>query len=492
MFNDVKDIAKHASVYGIADLLKKGIGFLMIPIYTHYLGPADYGLLELLDLTLEVVGMIVGLRFGASLMRYYHHYDYKNDKEEVFTTALLFTVVTSVILLIVLELFSQQIATFVSGGVEHQKAFQIIFLCLAIQNIYLVSETYILTQKKSVLYSSLSTITLLLGLSMNIVFVVIFELGVYGILLSMLIVKSINMIIVVPITTKAIKFRFSYYKLIEMLKFGLPLIPVSIAMFVMHFSDRFFIQKFCSLEDLGPYSLAYKFGMIISVLVMSPFFKIWNTQRFEISKRNDAKSRFGKMLTYFSLLIVFFGLGISVFSEEIINLMAPKAFAAAASIAPIIVCGYILYGFSNFFTIGIMVTYNTKFLAVTQLSSAVLNVLSNWIMISKWGLIGAAFSTVLTFFFLTILNYLVSQKLYHIVFEYRKLSVIFLFALAIYLLSTLFVFQVFLSIAAKLLIICFYPVLLWLAGVFTEKEINKIKEISYELFEKLYHKKKTV
>ena len=477
MFSEIKTLTKHALVYGVAGFLKKGIGFLMIPVYTHYLSPADYGLIELLDLTLEVIGMIVGFRIGSAMTRYFHKYEEQVDKEAVFTTALIFAAAFSIVLTIILEALSPSISRMVAGDVEHEKAFQIVFLCLCFQNIYLISETYLIVQKKSFLYSSLSILTLVLSLSLNIVFLVVFELGVYGILFSMLIVKFLNLIIVLLITTKNIKFTFSGSKIIEMLKFGLPLIPASFGLFVIHFSDRFFIQKYCSLDDLGLYSLGYKFGMILSSLIASPIFRIWNTQRFEIVKKSNAEEYIARIFTYFCLIIVTSGLCICIFSKEVIMLMAPEKYLGAAKIIPIITLSYVFFAFSGFLTLGYMVSYRTKYLAYVQSFVACLSIILNLAMISQWGVMGAAFSTLCTFFCLALMNFVISQRLYQIPFEYTRVSVLFTLAFGYFCFSLAITSTLFFALALKASLMVLFLSTLWAGGFFTKTEKEKVKEL---------------
>lgn len=449
----------------------------MIPIYTRYLTPGDYGVLELLDLTLEVIGMIVGVRLGASLIRYYHHYDDPKDQQEVFTTALIFTFFFNLILLVVLELFSHPIALLVSGEPKYIQGFQIIFICLTIQNIYLVSENYLLLQKRSVLYSNLSILTMFISLSCNIIFVIGYKFGFLGIIFSMLIAKAVNCIIVVPITLKNVPLRFSWEKLIQMVKFALPLIPAAVGLFLIHFSDRFFVKAYCPLEELGLYSLGYKFGMILSVLISAPIFRIWNTQRFEIYKTDSPKYVFKKMFTYYSFIVSMAGLVICVFIDDVLAIMVSSSFQGARSVVPLIVSSYVFYGMANYFSIGIMLKYKTKYMAYIQMSVAILNLLFNAIFIPPWGIIGAGISTVLSFFCLMVFTFTASQKLYHIPFEYGKLLILELLVCIAVFIAFQINTAIWLSIVLKIML-CFLLLLaLLLFRFFETNDVQHFRKI---------------
>ena len=448
----------------------------MIPVYTRFLLPADYGLLELIDLTINIIEMLIGLRIGEALLRYYHHYETPEEKQEVFTTAFIFVLAVSILILTGLQFFSIEIASLVSGEPLHVKYFRIAFICLAIQTVYLVPETLFLAQKKSLLYSSLSLGALISNLCLNIYFIVFLKFGVMGVLYSMLITKSFNGIIVCSIALKGKKIRFSWDKIKKMVLFGLPLVPGSFGLFIMHFSDRFFIQKFCGLDDLGIYSLGYKFGMIVSIIISDPIYRIWNTYRFEIANMPDAKTIYSKVLTYYFAVVIYAALGISVFISEIITIMASAAFHSSIVIAPMIVLGYVLYGVSHFFTLGIMITYNTKYISFVQGFVAVLNIILNLYLIKYFGLMGAALSTILSFFCLCVMMYVVSQKLYPVPFEFCRILILFVLSTLIFIISISLEPDSFFSLGLKCLMMIGFPFILLIVKFFDRSEIEVIKE----------------
>jgi O-antigen/teichoic acid export membrane protein len=426
------------------------------------------------------MAILVGVGIGSAVIRYYYNFDNTKDKQEVFTTALTFAFILSVVLLGALEILSSSISDLVSGSREYSKYFQIIFICLVIQNVYLVPEGYLMAQKKSVLYSILSIGTFVSSLSLNIFFVVILRIGVLGILISMLITKALNMLVVSAITLWNVQYSFSWEKLKEIISFGLPLMPATIGLFIIHFSDRFFIQRFCNLHDVGIYSLGYKFGMILTVFVFAPFFRIWNIQRFEIAETEDGKQIFGRFFTYYSAVIIFVGLGISVLIEEIINIMAASEYHGAAAVVPLIVLSYLLYGMAIFFSLGIMITKKTKYAAYIQLPIAGINILFNFLLIRSYGIMGAAISTFLSFLLLAIFTFAISQKIYTIPLEYKRLFILFALAVSIFGISRLIGGPLLISLGIKSLLVVGFPLALLWGKFFREDEIGKGKELLRE------------
>ncbi len=480
MFSELKRLLRHSAVYGSASVLQKGIGFFMIPVYTHYLSPADYGILELLDLTINVITMLIGMRLGAALIRYYHRYESEQDRQEVFSTALMFIVPMVFMVVVLLEIFAKPIAGLILGDQDYYLYFQIMFVAMGLQTIAAVPESLLKAQVKSVHYSVITILTLVSYLTLNILFLVVFGWGLIGLLFSILITKIFNNLMLFIVVRADLVLRFSWQKLKGMILFSAPLIPASMAMFAIHFSDRFFVSHYCTLDDLGIYSLGYKFGMMIGFLVSAPFFKIWNTQRFEIAKRNNPGPTLSRFFSFYTLLVVFIGLGISVFSDEVVQIMAPAEYAGASSVIALIVLSYIFSGMATFFTLGTMLMYKNIYTAYIQVSTAGLNIVLNLLLIPQFGIMGAALSTVLTFLVLWIVTMLNSQRLYYLPLEIRRLASLVLVALLVYSAAFFVEQSLLVSIGFKALLMLSFPLLLWILGFFYAEELTRIKELLYD------------
>jgi O-antigen/teichoic acid export membrane protein len=388
--------------------------------------------------------------------------------------------VLGLLALCVLEILSAPIARLVSGSARYATYFQIVFVCFAIQTVCHIPESYLLARKQSVLYSSLSTGILVCGLGLNILFIVFMKLGVLGIMLSMLMTRVLNGVVVFVVTLRGVRYSFSWEKLKAMAKFGLPLVPAAMGLFIINYSDRFFVQRFCSLKELGLYSLGYKFGMLLSVMIAGPILSIWNTQRFEIAKMHNAKQVFSRIFTYFCAVMIFAGLGVAVFIDETLQVMTASDFWGAAAVVPLILLSYVLYGMANFLNLGIMVTYKTKYIAYTHVPVAVVNILLNVVFISRYGVMGAAVSTVLSFLCLTMLTFAFSQKLYSVPFEYRRLFILFTFSATIFAFSRMIHAPFLISLVIKTLLMLLFPTALLMCGFFYKEERKQAIELLRE------------
>jgi len=317
----------------------------------------------------------------------------KGRSREVATTALAGMGLLTFLVLLALQGHSRFVAGLVLGDDNLDLYFRIVFFSIALQTLATVPESVLLAQKRSRVYSTITLLTFVSYLSLNILFIVGLEMGVLGMLVSMLATKVLNTAMNFWVTRADFAPRISLEKFRRMAAFGLPLIPASMAMLAIHYADRIFVQRYCPAADLGLYSLGYKFGMMLSFLVSQPIFFAWNTLRYEMAADDDPARGFGRIFTYILVIIVYAALGLSVLSPEAIRIMTPDEYQGAASIVTIIVASYVFNGIQNFLTSGIYVSYKTTYMPVINMVAAACNILLNLLLVPSYGIHGAAWAT---------------------------------------------------------------------------------------------------
>jgi O-antigen/teichoic acid export membrane protein len=167
---------------------------------------------------------------------------------------------------------------------------------------------------------------------------------------------------------------------------------------------------------------------------------------------------------------------ISVLINEIINIMAAPGYRGAGAVVPLIVLSYLLYGIASFFSLGTVITKKTKYAAYTQIPVAGINILFNFLLIRNYGIMGAALSTFISFLLLSIFTTVISQKIYRIPLEYRRVAVLFALAASIFGMAQVVAGSLLISIAIKSLLIATFPLALLFGHFFYEDEIMRMKE----------------
>ncbi len=468
---ETKAVAKHSSVYMLATILNRVVSFLMIPIYTRFLLPSDYGIMEILGLTTDVIGMVISLGIAGAMYRFYFEYDSSKDRNEVISTAILTFGVIALVSLLALSSSSHYLSIKVLKTDKYYYYFLIAFCSLWFNTILQMGYTYLRIREESVRYLWYSLSRMILALSLNIYLVAILKIGVLGVLLSTLITSiTFSLLLVLPIILK-VGARFSSDKCKAMVKYGAPLIPTNIAAFVVHASDRFFINHYVGLAQTGLYSLGYKFGNLPNNFIAAPFMQIWEVRFFKRFREKDAHIIFGKIFTYLCFLTIFTGLGISVLIKDALKIMSDPAYWSAYKIVPIILISYIIFSFQYYFNMGIYITKKTKYLAYINISNAILNICLNFILISRYGVWGAAFATLSCFIYKVLITYTISNRLYRIKFETLRLLKLAGLALVLYFCcSFISIGTVYTDLAVKFVVACTFPILLFFIGFYTDGE----------------------
>jgi O-antigen/teichoic acid export membrane protein len=486
MLKDIKKIVKHTTIYGLGSILSKAVGFLLIPLYTHYLTPRDYGVLELLDLTVSVAAIFVGLGIAASIFRFYYHYETASDKNEVVSTALIFVVIIASVVVAFAIGSASSISALVFKSSEFLQYFVWMFVSFLFSTIASVPETYIIAQQRSALFMSITIGTLIVNLSLNIFVVAFLKMGVMGIVYVSAFVRALNACLLLLLTVPRVGLSFSVPKLREMLKYGLPLLPANVGLFVITFADRFFLSQLCSLSTVGIYALGYKFGFMISILLVQPFNRIWQVQRFELAQKDDAPRILGNMFTYFSFVVIFAVLGLSVFIKDVVKIIAAPEFWSAYKVVFFIAMSCFFSGAYNFFQTGILLKKETKYVGYSVAIAGLLNMVMNYVLIKALGFIGAAISALITNMIMAGFVYVYSQKLFRITYEFFRIFKLFIVALTLCCLSYLVtVDSPVMSALVKSAFICSFPFVLFVVKFYTNKEKGKFAEIGNFVMSKI-------
>ncbi len=476
MFQHLKDIGEKMVLYGLGDSLNKAIGFFMIPLYTAYLSPRDYGIIEMMDIVIAIVSIFLQSGINATIFRFYHSYQ-SSEQKCLISTALFGFPAIGLLMLAPLALFTGNLADFLFKDTALSLLFNIVIFTIWFDSIIIIFNTYILAQQKAIFFNVFSSLRVLLGLSLNIYFLIIKQTGYIGILYSGLISAACAACFGFVYTFVKTGMKFSWVMLWDLYKFGAPLIPAGLGSVVNNFSDRFFLNRLASTADVGIYSLAYKFGSIISQLVTSPFLKIWATKRFQIfeSEKNPA-AIFAKVFTYFLIVIFFIALLLAVNIKEVVGIMANSRFHSAATVVPLVLLAYIIRSAYYHFNIGIYIAKQTKIIGALSAVTIPVNIGLNILLIPRFGMLGAGVVLICSFLFEETCVLFLSQRQYRVPYEWWTIGKLFLVVVFIFVAvgKLVYLSNPFLSIAGKSVIVLLgYPALLLIIGVIKKEEFSK-------------------
>ncbi len=472
--SELKVISRHSGIYGLSNILNRIVSLILLPVYTHYLTPADYGLMDLLYFTTAFIGIVLEMGINSAVSRFYFESEDQKKRNLIISTAFYGFGVGSTVIVLIFIGGSRFLTELIFKESAYTHLMIVALAGLALEVYIQAAYTYIRVQQRSHVLMIISVIRLIMQLSLNILFLVYFEMGVLGILLGTLISNFVLALFLVPFVLRETGLGFSREKLVEMIRFGLPLIPSNIMSYIVNVSDRYFLNAFTNLSMTGIYTLGYRFGILVNEFVASPFGQIWMPRRFAYFQKEDSERIFARIFTYFCLASFFVGLGISVLTKDVIKIISNEAYWDAHLVVPVIILSYIIASFQMHFNIGILIKKKTKYIMYINITTAIANLVLNYFLIKEYNIWGAAYATIISFILKTSLFYIISNRMIKIAIEWgRIIKILAVSGVLYWLISSIETGQPILNFVLKAAACLIYPLVLYSIRFFETDELKQ-------------------
>ena len=417
------NIVKSSSLYAAGTIARAASSIIMLPIYTRYLSPEIYGLAELLNLILDLTILILGARITTGMFKFYSDASGEKNKNAVLSTCLWLGLGINTLAIGILWIIAPSISMLLSAP-EITTALQFFAFTLAFGTLSEIGMGYFRANDQAGKYLGFSLLKLILQISASLYFIVFLELGLWGIIYSALLSGAVQTLLLLAFVLPQIGVKYRPTLAKELIKYSLPIIYGSIAMYYMTFGDRYFIQHYNDTAEVGIYALGYKFGFILTALIWSPFMSYWGAKQFDHAKLSDPATTFSNTFYTANYILWAAATGMAIFTAPTIQLMADSAYYQAINMAPYIILAYLFQCWTEFHRFGILESGNTKFLNYYTWVTAVVITILYLLLIPKWGGIGAAIATATSMFIRFMLVYRKSQQYFSFPSNWLKISLL--------------------------------------------------------------------
>lgn len=471
--SESKVILRHGSVYGLATILGQAVSILLLPLYTRYLTPADYGALEILYFISGILSIFIGLGVTEAMSRFYFDREDTAWRNRVVSTTILGMGLVCFACSALLSLLSPFAARLFLDSTRYSIHFTVLFLSMAMQFLTSIIATYLRVRRRSGIFFFFSLTQTVATIGLNILFIVALRWGSLGMLAATFVASGLTGVIATTMVLARTGLAFDTALFRDMAKFGLPLIPSSLGSQVAISSDRYFVKAYVSLADAGLYSLGYKFGAIMHRFLTAPFIQVWIPRRLERYGRGDAEKAFARVFTYFLAFLTFASLAVSLLARDLVRILTTERYWTACRIVPLIALAHIVHVFYYHFTIPITYSKRTKYYAYLNVSIGIANLLLNFLLIPRYGAWGAGAATLVTYLGRSAFVYLLASRLDKVVFEVGNAVWIVGIACCLYFAGALLSQErILLDLLVQCAVVLVYPVLLVLFGVLTTEELS--------------------
>lgn len=409
------------AIYGVGDIIIKATGFVTLPIYSRLLNVEGYGTWNLILAGVGMVSAVLVLGGDSAYIRFFFAAKTEDERQTITSTWFSFLALWSVVITLVCVAFSQPIAAWALDQPESALLVALGLLAAPVGLINALCAQTLRNQFRARPFVFWNVFSALLSVGGSLIGAVVFNFGVTGVLGGALIAGLIMLPIRLWTIRSMLALRFSVPLLRQLLAYGVPLMPGSVAYWVFASSDRLLLGQLTDLAQVGLYAVANQIANLIGFLY-GALGQAWvprSTALYE-TDRESAAPVFGQMLTYFLVLFGVMSVGITVFAPEIITVLStPEFIPAAVAVGPLAL-GYVAYASTQVTSMSIMLTKKTYYLTILAWASAILNVVLNLILIPQLGMVAAAWSTTLSYVFLTLAYLFISQRLWAIAYEVRR------------------------------------------------------------------------
>jgi O-antigen/teichoic acid export membrane protein len=468
----------HTFVYSIGSLATKAIGFLLLPLYTYYLRPADYGALEVLDLTMSLVGMLLNLGVMASVLRFYAAAKSPLERRQVVGTAFLGMLAVGAVLSVFSYFLLLPVAPLLFGSAIPPVYIGLCFGSFLLNYIVTVPITYIRAKEASGTLVLLDIAATAITMALTVYCVAVLKWSLYGVLWSAFVVGCIRAPLLIWWMIRDIGISLDWGVLHKLVAFGAPLVFSNLAMFILNFSDRFFLQRLCSLDVVGVYAAGYKFGFLLNFVFIQSFNMMWQARMFIIGKQPDHEKTFAQILALYFSVLSFSALGLSLFGSEVVHLMVDWHYRGAEQIIPLVSLAYVCLAVGSYLQLGLFLSGKTVMIGKLCAVAAILSIGLNYLLIRAYGMLGAAWATVAGFALLAAGSYYCSQRAYHMDLKIGRILKGLLMGVALYLLSLgLRGFGFWPVLVGKFALLTSFPVALRIAGVLSADEMATLESL---------------
>ena len=477
--NHFSKYLKNAPWYLISSILTKAIGFFLIPLYTHFLSTEDYGTLSTLESFGRVLPVFLSLYLDAAFNRFYY-----SEKEVsaarvscLFSTHFWFLlpwgILVSAIVLLVAPFLFQDLASIsvllIVVVITTQLLTQLAVMVTMIWNANLLAKKLSIFQVVMSLITTAATVYLMAFDDRN------WESRIYALFIVAII--QFLILIVIAVNKGWLRFSFSTAILKRSLQFSVPLLPNIAAGWIAMFSDRFVLVYYDKLGEVGVYSIAAQIATLVYV-VNDAITKVQGPMAMSglVDNPDEAKKQMATFLEVYILVIGFFFIGLCYFSYELLYLFTPPEYLNAYLLMPMLASVFIFSGVYRVFTNIISFHNVTRVISIAAMLQALTNLALNFLLIPRYGMYAAAFSTMLSMIVYTAFIVYSAQKLDRINLNYPVLAkssaLIMVFLVLGLLLNSLVEHRV------ELFILKVFAILALLAAILYQREDMRDKVIS--------------
>jgi len=448
-------LLRHSAVYGLTALASRIASFFLLPLFTRYLQPSDYGRIEILVALVALLMPLLRAGVATSFFRFYYERDLAPDPALVVRTAFWFNLYGAIAGTAIGLAVAAPLSRLLFGSDHYTELVRVGFALLFVSMLYDQATSLYRVEERTTEFAIAGLANLAITVTATIWFVVGLDGGATGAMLGNVSGTFLVLCVMIWRQRRVLAPAFDRELVRRMNAFGLPLLPAGLALWVVDFSDRFFLGHIMDASAVGVYAVGVKLASAM-ILVQLAFRTAWPAFAFSISDDREARAAFSYVFTYIAFVGAWVSVALGLLAPWLVRLVAQPAFYGAERVvAPMSFAGALLTAYTM---VAVAITRSNR-TGLTWLiagAGAVVNVVVNLTLIPAIGIMGAALATVAAYAALVAGSVWWGSSIYPIPYQWRRVAT----AATVGVVACLGGRALHLPLAGALALALLYPVLL--------------------------------
>jgi len=417
---------KHAVVYALSSFLVQAAGLVLLPLYTRYLTPDDYGTLEILIRLGETVSALLvigGMRLAVLAL--YQQCDSESERRRVVlagqASLLACCVLAGGLALLLVGWITPWLQA--SGSAVTAGQVRLAVLCIVLEPLILIPLALMQARAESGRYALINLGMFLLRVGLCVTLVAGLGWGIEGVLTA---TATTQAIFGLTLSLRELRPPLAWpawAQIAALWRFALPFLPGGLCFFVLHHGDRYLLLGCCrDRAEVGTYALGYKLAMIVGTFTMMPLHLVWSPRVYQAAREPDAPRLFGVVCTRILGAYLLLGLGLSLFRRELVWLLGGADYApASAVIVPVVLACFLQSG-ATLMDSAFYIQRRTGLKLAVTVATTVVMIALYLLLIPTYRAQGAALATLGGFAFLAAATWWTTQRIFPVCYEWGRLA----------------------------------------------------------------------
>lgn len=445
-------LAKHSGILLVGNLLTRGVGFFLLPVYTHVLKAHDFSYMEAILNVATVVSlvashgmtsaMIWALKTGAARAGEDEVEPDEAEKSRIVSVTSGWAILAATVICGGAVLFAGPLGRLATNTGAHALTMALFVAAQGLRDMTYPAEGILKVRFRTVPVAIMSFGEFLVAVLGNIVAVVVLDLGILGIAGAAVVAAAFRLVLAFAYVPEMRRPSLDGALIRRLVAYGLPLMPMAIAFNVLATTDRVLLNQLGFEQGGGLYAYGDKFARIVEIALIAPMGMMWPAVFFNIAKEPDARRQFARVATVFAAVAAAAGFALTMLGAPLARLLDTSRelpggllertlarltdtggeFEGAAAMIGVLVIGYVCYGLNDVARVGFSIRARNGWLAVSVCAAAILNVALNLWWIPRHGGMGAAWATTASYAFMLALTLVLSERIYPQRWEWGRLA----------------------------------------------------------------------